>query len=78
MCLLLSLSSNLVYGGSVLSGKMPPVRRSRNFSQLRELDRGRIVGLREAGKSFREIGAIVLRSVSTVSECWWAWTEEGR
>ncbi|KAJ3666621.1 hypothetical protein Zmor_002056 [Zophobas morio] len=41
---------------------MPRVRRPRNFSQFCEFDRGRIVDLRVAGKSFGEIGAIMQRS----------------
>lgn len=49
---------------------MSRVRRRRNFQQLSLLERGRILGLREAGLSFREIAARVDRNVSTVLRCW--------
>ncbi|RZC34962.1 HTH 38 domain containing protein, partial [Asbolus verrucosus] len=45
---------------------MPRARRQANFHQLNEFDRGRIVGLREAGLSFRNIATRMNRSLSTV------------
>ncbi|CAG9827469.1 unnamed protein product [Diabrotica balteata] len=45
---------------------MPRVRRPVRFRQFSEFDRGRIMGLREAGLSFREVAVIVQRSVDTV------------
>ena len=57
---------------------MPPVRKRLQYSQLSDFDRGRIVGMREAGLSFREIALRVNRVVSTVTECWQAWSQDGR
>lgn len=57
---------------------MPRARRQANFHQLSEFDRGRIVGMREAGLSFREIATRTNRSVSTVAGCCRAWIQEGR
>ncbi|CAH1994372.1 unnamed protein product [Acanthoscelides obtectus] len=57
---------------------MPRVRRPVRFRQLSEFDRGRIVGLREAGLSFRAIAVRVQRSVDTVVRCCQAWFREGR
>lgn len=57
---------------------MPRARRQANFHQLSEFDRGRIVGLREAGLSFREIATRTNRSLNTVVRCCQAWFQEGR
>lgn len=54
---------------------MPPVRRRANFHQLTPFERGRIVGLREAGLSFRDIANRVGRSVATIALCWRRWRE---
>ncbi|KAL1508962.1 hypothetical protein ABEB36_003775 [Hypothenemus hampei] len=56
-----------------------PRRRELNYrAQLSPFERGRIVGMRECGASFREIAVTIRRSVSTVVAAWRAWTEEGR
>ncbi|XP_066254330.1 uncharacterized protein [Euwallacea similis] len=57
---------------------MPRTRIERNFHQLSEFERGRIVGLREAGLSFREIATRLNRSVNTIVRCCQGWFEEGQ
>lgn len=56
---------------------MPRVRQNQNFNQLSDFERGRIIGMKEAGFSLREIANRVGRNVSTVSRCWSRWSEEG-
>lgn len=58
--------------------KMPRIRRRPNFRQLSDFERGRVVGLREGGLSFRQIAAHLNRSVSAVANCYHVWSEEGR
>ncbi|XP_042895534.1 uncharacterized protein [Parasteatoda tepidariorum] len=54
-----------------------PLRRKRaRFQQLREFERGRIIGLREAGLSYRAVAARVQRNRSTVMRVWKQWTDE--
>lgn len=57
---------------------MPRVRRNANYRQLSEFERGRIVGLKEAGLSYRDIVARVHRSLDTVVRCCQAWLQEGQ
>lgn len=57
---------------------MPPRRNRVKFQQLTEFERGRIIGLREGGFSYREIAARVQRNSSTVMRVWKQWTEENR
>ncbi|GBM76208.1 hypothetical protein AVEN_55044-1 [Araneus ventricosus] len=55
-----------------------PLRRRRNhYQQLTEFERGRVVGLREGGFSFRDIAERLGRNVSTVHDCWQQWSREG-
>ncbi|GFW91017.1 uncharacterized protein TNCV_1758911 [Trichonephila clavipes] len=56
---------------------MPPRRNRRQYEQLTDFDRGRIIGLREAGWSNRRIGRH-LRSDMVVARCWQQWITEGR
>ncbi|GFX64330.1 uncharacterized protein TNCV_1500541 [Trichonephila clavipes] len=46
--------------------------------QLTDFDRGRIIGLREAGWSNRRIGRHLGRSDMVVARCWQQWITEGR
>ncbi|GIY58064.1 transposable element Tc1 transposase [Caerostris darwini] len=56
-----------------------PLRRKRaRFEQLTEFERGRIIGLREAGLSYRAVAARVQRNSSTVRPLWKQWTDECR
>lgn len=57
---------------------MPRVRQRRNYRQLSEFDRGRIVGLREGGFSYREIANRLNRNQSTIMRCYQSWTRDGQ
>ncbi|GFV68345.1 hypothetical protein TNCV_575971 [Trichonephila clavipes] len=53
-------------------------RNRRQYKQLTNFDRGRIIGLREAGWSNRRIGRHLGRSDMVVARCWQQWITEGR
>lgn len=57
---------------------MPRVRQRIPFQQLTPFERGRIVGMRECGKSFKEIARQLGRSDLTVRRAWNAWILENR
>ena len=57
---------------------MPRQRQRAAFHQLTEFERGRIIGLREGGFSYRAIAARVQRNSSTVMREWKQWTDENR
>ncbi|GFV54833.1 HTH_Tnp_Tc3_2 domain-containing protein [Trichonephila clavipes] len=52
-------------------------RNRRQYEQLTDFDRGRIIGLREAGWSNRRIGRHLGRSDMVVARCWQQWITEG-
>ncbi|GBN55869.1 hypothetical protein AVEN_87235-1 [Araneus ventricosus] len=52
-------------------------RRRSHYQQLTEFERGRVVGLREGGFSFRAIAERLGRNASTVHDCWQQWSREG-
>ncbi|GBN31908.1 hypothetical protein AVEN_236558-1 [Araneus ventricosus] len=69
---------------------MPVRRRRSHYQQLTEFgvsgmharrrlefERGRVIGLREGGFSFRDIAERLGRNVSTVHDCWQQWSREG-
>lgn len=56
---------------------MPLTRNRRQYEQLSDFERGRIVGLREAGWSNRRIGRHLGRSDMVVARCWQQWITEG-
>ncbi|KAJ3662621.1 hypothetical protein Zmor_006960 [Zophobas morio] len=56
---------------------MPRRRELVHFHQLSEFEKGRIVGMREAGFSIRQTADRIGRSVSTVLQCWRRWFEDG-
>ncbi|GFX34423.1 hypothetical protein TNCV_3656611 [Trichonephila clavipes] len=56
---------------------MPLRRNRRQYEQLTDFDRGRIIGLREAGWSNRRIGRPLGRSDMVVLRCWQQWITEG-
>ncbi|GFY23733.1 transposable element Tcb1 transposase [Trichonephila clavipes] len=56
---------------------MPGKRARRHFSQLREFERGLIIGMKTAGWSTRRVAGQVDRSVCAVRNCWEHWTREG-
>ncbi|GFY08271.1 transposable element Tc1 transposase [Trichonephila clavipes] len=57
---------------------MPRRRKGVKFEQISEFERGRIVGLREAGLSYRAVAARVQRNSSTIMRVWKQWTDEGQ
>ncbi|GFW31983.1 HTH_38 domain-containing protein [Trichonephila clavipes] len=57
---------------------MPLRRNRRQYEQLTDFDRGRIIGLREAGWSNRRNGRHLGRSDMVVARCWQQWITEGR
>ncbi|GFU10406.1 transposable element Tcb2 transposase [Trichonephila clavipes] len=57
---------------------MPLRRNRRQYEQLTDFDRGRIIGLIEAGWSNRRIGRHLGRSDMVVARCWQQWITEGR
>ncbi|GFX65800.1 transposable element Tc1 transposase [Trichonephila clavipes] len=57
---------------------MPLLRNREKFQQLTEFERGRIIGLRERGFSYRAIGTHVQRNSSTVIRVWKQWTDAHR
>ncbi|GFV02636.1 HTH_Tnp_Tc3_2 domain-containing protein [Trichonephila clavipes] len=58
---------------------MPLRRNRRQYEQLTDFDRGRIIGLREAGWSNRRIAAATsVGAIAVVARCWQQWITEGR
>ncbi|GFW51593.1 transposable element Tc1 transposase [Trichonephila clavipes] len=57
---------------------MPRRRKGAKFEQISEFERGRIVGLREAGLSYRAVATRVQRNSSTIMRVSKQWTDEGR
>ncbi|GFV62920.1 transposable element Tc1 transposase [Trichonephila clavipes] len=57
---------------------MPRRRKGVKFEQISEFERGTIVGLREAGLSYRAVAARVQRNCSTIMRLSKQWTDEGR
>ncbi|GFV35713.1 HTH_38 domain-containing protein [Trichonephila clavipes] len=57
---------------------MPLRRNRRQYEQLTDFDRGRIIGLSEAGWSNRRIGRHLGRSDMVVARCWQQLITEGR
>ncbi|GFY32356.1 HTH_Tnp_Tc3_2 domain-containing protein [Trichonephila clavipes] len=55
---------------------MPLRCNRRQYEQLTDFDRGRIIGLREAGWSNRRIGHHLGRSDMVVARCWQQWITE--
>ncbi|GFT08290.1 HTH_Tnp_Tc3_2 domain-containing protein [Trichonephila clavipes] len=63
---------------TILRLRLPLRRNRRQDEQLTDFDRGRIIGLREAGWSNRRIGRHLGRSDMVVARCWQQWITEGR
>ncbi|GFU74505.1 transposable element Tc1 transposase [Trichonephila clavipes] len=55
---------------------MPCKRARRHFSQLSEIERGLIIGMKTAGSSTRRVAGQVVRSECAVRNCWEQWTRE--
>ncbi|GFX38405.1 transposable element Tcb2 transposase [Trichonephila clavipes] len=56
---------------------MPGKRARRHSSQLREFERGLIIGMKTSGWSTRHVAGQVDRSECAVRNCWEQWTREG-
>jgi IS30 family transposase len=56
---------------------MPRVRRNQHYNQLTPFEGGRILGMHDAGLSFREIARRLSRTDSTIIPAWRAWSNEG-
>ncbi|GFW52070.1 transposable element Tcb1 transposase [Trichonephila clavipes] len=56
---------------------MPGKRARRHFSQLSEVERGLIIGMKTAGWSTSRVAGQVDRSECAVRNCWEQWTREG-
>ncbi|GFW15994.1 transposable element Tc1 transposase [Trichonephila clavipes] len=56
---------------------MPGKRARRHFSQLSELERSLIIGMKTAGWSTHRVDGQVHRSECAVRNCWKQWTREG-
>ncbi|GFS92740.1 uncharacterized protein TNCV_1161581 [Trichonephila clavipes] len=52
-------------------------RRRSHYKKLTQFERGRVVGLREGGFSFRDITERLGLNVSTVHDCWEQWSRDG-
>ena len=57
---------------------MPQRRERAQYQQVSAFDRGRMVGLREAGLSYRDIAARTGHAITKVMGVWNQWREEGR
>ncbi|GFT44137.1 transposable element Tc1 transposase [Trichonephila clavipes] len=57
---------------------MPRRWKGVKFEQISEFERCRIVGLREAGLSYRAVATRVQRNSSTIMRVSKQWTDEGR
>jgi hypothetical protein len=55
---------------------MPRRRTRSSFTHLDAFERGRIVGLREAGWSYRRIAAHIGHDATSVMRCWRRWVDE--
>ena len=60
------------------SAGMPRRRQRAQYQQVSAFERGRMVGLRKAGLSCRDIAAHTGHAATTVMRVWNQWTEEGR
>ncbi|GBO15116.1 hypothetical protein AVEN_231147-1 [Araneus ventricosus] len=59
------------------SGAVFPLVKHHRIYTLTEFERGRVVGLREGGFSFRDIAERLGRNVSTVHDCCQQWPRDG-
>lgn len=57
---------------------MPRRRQRVQYEHLTDFDRGRVVGMREAGLSYRQIATRLGRAASTIMRTWRQWSAEGR
>ncbi|GFX39140.1 transposable element Tc1 transposase [Trichonephila clavipes] len=73
------ITAGIVTASEKLQPELIDLKRNRmKFEQISEFERGRIVGLREAGLSYRAVAARVQRNSSTIMRVSKQWTDEGR
>ena len=60
------------------SASMPRRRERAQYQQASAFERGRMVGHREAGLSYRDIATCAWHAATTVMRVWNQWKEEGR
>ena len=60
------------------SAGMPRRREMAQYQQVSAIERGRMVGIREADLSYRDIAACTWHAATTVMGVWNQWREEGR
>ncbi|GFV30244.1 uncharacterized protein TNCV_97201 [Trichonephila clavipes] len=74
-----TLRSNTLHLDNEDFGKrnIPGKRARRHFSQLSEMKKGLIIGMKTAGWSTRRVAGQVDRSECAVRNCWEQWTREG-
>ena len=60
------------------SAGIPRRRERAQYQQVSAFKRGRMVGLQEAGLSYREIAARTGHTATTVMRVWNQWREQGR
>ncbi|GFS79478.1 HTH_38 domain-containing protein [Trichonephila clavipes] len=52
-------------------------RQISHYQQRTAFERGRVIGLRECGFSFRDIAERLGRNVFTMHDCWEQWLKDG-
>ena len=57
---------------------MPRQKRRKSYQQITEFARGRIIGMREGGFSYRENAARTQCNATIVMHIWKKWTEENQ
>ncbi|GFV56905.1 transposable element Tcb2 transposase [Trichonephila clavipes] len=55
---------------------MPPRRFRRHYEQLSQFERGRTIGMMEAGWSARRVAHLLGRSICVMRKCWDQWIQE--
>ena len=60
------------------SAGMPRRRERAQYQQVSAFERGRMIGFREAGLSYRDIAARTEHAATTGMHVWNQWREEGR
>ena len=60
------------------SAGIPRRRERMQYQQVSSFERGRMIGLQEAGLSYRDIAACTGHAATTVMIVWNQWREEGR
>ena len=57
---------------------MPRIQVRVQYAQILEFERRHVIGLKEAGWSYRRIARHLSRSGATIRQCWQEWVNHGR